>query len=529
MAEQAPGRGIAAALRRTLGAALGRRPREDRRVEGELRDSRNLLQAVLDTIPVRVFWKDRDLRFLGCNQPFASDAGLRSPDEVIGRDDYQMGWRDQADLYRGDDRRVMETGEPKIHYEEPQTTPDGRRIWLRTSKVPLRDADGSIRGVLGTYEDITERKQAELALRQANLIVENSPVMLFRWKAAEGWPIVLVSQNVVQLGYTPQELLAGSVKYDSMVHPDDLERVTREVQAHTASGADRFEQEYRIVSKDGQVRWIDDRTVIERDGTGRVTHYQGILVDITSRKQAEAERERLIRELEVRNSELERFTYTVSHDLRSPLITIRGFLGLLERDALAGDADLVKADVGRITDATSKMERLLHELLELSRIGRIANPPERVSFEDVAREAVGLVQGRLAERGVRVEVASGMPAVFGDRVRLVEVVQNLVDNAAKFMGRRPDALVEIGARAQAHEGKPVFFVRDNGIGIEPRYRERIFGLFEKLDPSGEGSGVGLALVKRIIEVHEGAIWLESEGPGKGCTFCFTLPGAAPGP
>jgi PAS domain S-box-containing protein len=135
-----------------------------KQTEQELRDSQRMLQLVLDTIPVRVFWKDRDLTYLGCNRLFAADAGVSSPDEVIGQDDFKMGWREQAELYRADDRRVMESTEPKINYEEPQTTPDGKRIWLRTSKIPLRDERGATIGVLGTYEDITDNKRAEKTL-----------------------------------------------------------------------------------------------------------------------------------------------------------------------------------------------------------------------------------------------------------------------------------------------------------------------------------------------------------------------------
>ena len=137
---------------------------ERKRAEEALRQSRNLLQTVLDTIPTRVFWKDRDSRYLGCNRAFALDAGVGSPDEMVGQDDYQIGWREQADLYRNDDKQILESGNPKIDYEEPQTAPDGRHVWLRTSKVPLRDADGVVFGILGTYQDITERKQAEAEL-----------------------------------------------------------------------------------------------------------------------------------------------------------------------------------------------------------------------------------------------------------------------------------------------------------------------------------------------------------------------------
>jgi len=131
-----------------------------------------------------------------------------------------------------------------------------------------------------------------------------------------------------------------------------------------------------------------------------------------------------------------------------------------------------------------------------------------------------LVQGRIAVRGVEVEIAPNLPTVYGDRVRLVEVVQNLVDNACKFVGSQPHPRIEIGARQDGDQ--TVFYVRDNGMGIEPPYHDKVFGLFEKLDPTSEGTGIGLALVKRIVETHGGKIWVESEGNGKGCTFYFTL-------
>ena len=235
-----------------------------------------------------------------------------------------------------------------------------------------------------------------------------------------------------------------------------------------------------------------------------------------------AERQRLVTELEAKNDELERFTYTVSHDLKAPLVTIRGFAGFLEKDMLAGKPERVKSDMARILEATDKMQRLLNELLDLSRVGRMMSQPQAVSFETIAREAVNLVAGRIVARGVLVEIAPGLPAVYGDRTRLIQVVQNLVDNGCKFMGDQPEPRIEIGMSGADADGKPIFFVRDNGLGIEPQYHERVFGLFNKLDVQTEGTGVGLALVKRIVEVHGGRIWFESE-LGKGSIFCFTLP------
>ena len=243
--------------------------------------------------------------------------------------------------------------------------------------------------------------------------------------------------------------------------------------------------------------------------------------EIDEGKRAEAEREKLIEKLEAQNAELERFTYTVSHDLKSPLITIKGYAGLLRKEAADGDAEAIEDDLWRIDKAADKMELLLDELLELSRIGRLVNPPEDVPLEELAREAAELVAGQTTERGVEVEISPDLPVLFGDRRRLLEVLQNLLDNAVKYLGDQPRPRVEVGARLCGDE--TICYVRDNGIGIEPRYHEKVFGLFDQLDPRVNGSGIGLALAKRIIEVHGGRIWVESEGPRHGSTFCFSIP------
>jgi signal transduction histidine kinase len=243
--------------------------------------------------------------------------------------------------------------------------------------------------------------------------------------------------------------------------------------------------------------------------------------ELNERKRVEAEHEKAIRELETKNAELERFTYTVSHDLKSPLITISGFLGLLQADAKSGNTEKFKADLQRINEATEKMQRLLNELLELSRIGRISNPPSNTPFAKIVEDALALTRGRLMAGNIKVAVEKELPTVNGDRPRLVEVLQNLIDNAAKFMGDQPAPQIEIGTQQEGVQ--QVFFVKDNGIGIHPSYHERIFGLFDKLDPRSEGTGVGLALAKRIVEVHGGRIWVESQGKDKGSMFCFTLP------
>jgi len=319
-------------------------------------------------------------------------------------------------------------------------------------------------------------------------------------------------------GYTYEEYVARG-GWLAALHPDDRENDARDMEALRANRP--VVTEVRTITKSGAVRWVRvyGHPVWDPARGGLVGIY-GAVQDVTERKQAEAEREALIRELEAKNAELERFTYTVSHDLKSPLITIRGFLTFVERDARRGNVERLTADIARISDAVAKMQRLLNELLELSRIGRVVNPPQAVPFGLLAREAEALVAGRIAERGVEVRIEEGLPPVWGDRARLLEVVQNLIDNAVKFMGDQERPLVEIGLRQDSPER--VFFVSDNGVGIDPAFRDRVFGLFEKLDPDSEGTGVGLALVRRIVALHGGRVWVESGKNGRGATFCFTL-------
>jgi signal transduction histidine kinase len=226
-------------------------------------------------------------------------------------------------------------------------------------------------------------------------------------------------------------------------------------------------------------------------------------------------------ELQGQNAELERFNYTVSHDLKAPLVTIKGFLGLLQKDINAQDPEAIERDAGQIGDAADKMARLLEELLELSRIGRQMNPPENLELNQLVQEALARVAIQIKNQNVEVRVAPDLPTVYGDPGRLLEVFQNLIDNSIKFMGSQISPRIEIGAHRK--NGEVHCFVRDNGIGIVSEYQSRVFDLFERLDARVEGTGVGLALIKRIVEVHGGRIWIESEGEGRGATFWFTLP------
>lgn len=246
--------------------------------------------------------------------------------------------------------------------------------------------------------------------------------------------------------------------------------------------------------------------------------------EIAEREKLEKEHEELIHQLKLKNQELDRFAITVSHDLKTPLITIAGYLGYLEKDTLAGNSERVRKDINQINDAVKSMGKLVDEILELSRIGRIMNPPRAVPLKEIVQEAQKAAEGILKAKQVKVNVVGDLPVVYCDHARIAQVIQNLITNAVKFMGEQTDPLIEIGA--EDRDGEVAFFVRDNGMGIDPKHHEQIFGLFTKLDSNTDGSGIGLGTVKRIIEVHGGKVWVESE-LGNGASFYFTLPDDKP--
>jgi PAS domain S-box-containing protein len=369
--------------------------------------------------------------------------------------------------------------------------------------------------VLSMFYDVTTQRQTEAALRESesrmSAIFRAIPDMIFEINK-DGILTGFIASSEIQpllppedfLGHNIKELFPVSISLQTMFA---IERALATNQLHAF--------EYGMPPGE-EVQFFEARIAAISADTAII-----MVRDISQRRWVETDRENLIQELEDKNAELERFTYTVSHDLKSPLITIKGFLGFLEEDAATGNMERFRSDIKRISDATEKMQSLLNELLELSRVGRVMNIFEYISFKDLAAEAVELVHGRLQNAKVTVKIQEDMPGVYGDRKRLVEVVQNLVDNAAKFMGSQSDPNVEIGQEGQL-DSKPVFFIKDNGLGMEHEHLDRIFGLFNKLDANSEGTGIGLTIVKRIIEVHNGKIWVMSE-KGQGSTFFFTLP------
>ncbi len=382
------------------------------------------------------------------------------------------------------------------------------------------------RSLKRTREELLERQRVESILydeqEKLKLALSAAKMETWSWNIETG--TILWSEGVeAMFGMAKGQFDGKYETYQSLIHPDDLLNFQQVIGRALSDDDFDYVVEHRLIRPNGEIRWVEGRGKVYRGQDGAPIRMTGTVVDVTDRKAQEAERERLISELAVKNNELEQFTYTVSHDLKAPIITIKGFLGFLNEDARTGNEERLNKDILRINEAVDKMHRLLSELLELSRIGRMMNPSETIPFADLVHETVETLQGRLAATSTQLKIANDFPVVHGDRRRLLEVLQNLIDNAAKFSKNGTGAVIEIGHRGFDDKNMPVFFVQDNGIGIAPEFHERIFGLFNRLDPTMDGTGVGLAIVRKIIEFHGGRIWVESEA-GQGAAFFFALPG-----
>jgi PAS domain S-box-containing protein len=495
-----------------------------KQVENALKDSQRRLSTALRATNVGVW--EWDMR---TNKTYWSDENYRLMGLEPGRVDSR--YENWAKAVHPDDLPAAEAGvntavksRSELNIEFRVVWPDGTIRWINDIGSLIFDGSDEPIGMYGLQMDITDRKRIQQELegnrRRLAFLISGSPVIIYSARASGDFGATFVSGNVTKrMGYLPEMFTENSAFWLEHVHPDDLPGIQAEIDRLLETGSHRHEYRFRVAG--GQYVWMRDEMVLIRDQSGRPSEIIGSWMDITEQKRVAQERERLITELEAKNTELERFTYTVSHDLKSPLVTIKGFLGFLNQDIASGNPERVQNDIDRINNAALKMEQLLRDLLELSRIGRLVNTSEMIPFDHLVREAMDMVYGQLVGRGITVLIQPDLPAVFGDRHRLAEVLQNLLDNAAKYIGDQTDPRIEIGQRG-AVNGFPVFYVRDNGIGIDPQHHERIFGLFNKLDPASEGTGIGLSLVKRIVEFHGGRIWVESE-PGQGSTFLFTLP------
>jgi PAS domain S-box-containing protein len=382
----------------------------------------------------------------------------------------------------------------------------------------ITDADGKPVRMVGTCMDITERKLATDSLRIKNQVFEDS--IASQSVADKNGMITHVNPAFLSLwGYAAKENAIGKSVGSFFANPADATPVLEALAAR-----DAWEGEFLARRTNGSTFFSRGYASSLRTAAGELTGYQSTNLDVTPIREAEKQLKALNENLERSNRELEQFAYVASHDLQEPLRMVSSYTQLLEqryKDKLDQDANDF---IGYAVDGANRMQRLIQDLLEYSRITTRGQPLALLDGHEVLGEAIKNLQAAIQESGALV-TSNDLPMVLGDRTQIVQVFQNLIGNGIKF--KRPDVapLIHISAEDDLHDNRfRLFKVSDNGIGIEPRHFNRLFEIFQRLNSKKEypGTGIGLALCKRIVERHGGRIWMESE-PGKGSTFLFSLP------
>jgi PAS domain S-box-containing protein len=516
-----------------------------------------MMQLIIDHIPQRIFWKDTSFKYLGCNKPFALDAGLNEPSEIIGMDDFELSWKKTADLYRADDTFVMQTKQPKLKYEEPEDKPDGSIMWVETNKLPLMDKNGNVIGLLGTYEDITERRLAEQKIKKQSEEIQQKNRELRKHIAELKKATSLIIQSQKKLNKAQEISNSGSWSWDfetnmiefsengrkllgldksffkleidklrSFIHKDDLKEFIARIRKSLEENVP-FDFEFRIIKPDNSEWYAHAVGSLLRDINGELKTFEGQFSDITFRKQFEME----LIEAKERAEESDRlksaFLANMSHEIRTPMNAIIGFTQLL------ADPNIVENKkeefIKIITHNGQTLIRLIDDIIDIARIeaGRLTiNKTEchlNVLLPEIQKQYLETVQ-TIGKKNIDIilDIPSEKIVCYTDSFRLRQVLSNLIDNAIKFT---KEGYIEIGLK-KTDDNNLMFYVRDTGIGIPEDKIDLIFDRFMQAEEADTrtygGTGLGLTISQNLVRMLNGEIKVESKS-GEGSIFYFTLP------
>ncbi|HEX6265516.1 MAG TPA: PAS domain S-box protein [Burkholderiales bacterium] len=483
-------------------------------------ESSSVLERAFEKAGLGVAHIATDRRFMRVNRRLCEILGYPEREllRLTGRD---ISHPEDSDVINQQRTRLYAGEIEAVRLEKRYLRKDRSVVWVSFTMVLQRAADGTPQYEIAVYDDITARKNAEAALRDSEALYRST----FELAAAgiahvslEGRFMRVNRQLCGILRYREDELIGRSVKEVS--HPEDRDVTdAQRLRAHAGEReAVRFEKRY--LRKDGSTVWVSLGVAPVRGEHGAPLYEIAMFDDITERKQAEAALHEAHDELKRSNSELEQFAYVASHDLQEPLRMVSSYTQLLgRRYGEKFDAD-AREFMGYIVDGAARMKQLIEDLLAYSRVGTRGKDFKPVDLDKPLRRALGNLKAAIDESGAAV-THDPLPTLPADEVQLAQLFQNLVGNALKFRSAQaPRIHVGVSEKDKFFE----FAVRDNGIGIEPQYFERIFMVFQRLHNKGEypGTGIGLAICKKVVERHGGQIRVESR-PAEGSAFMFTLP------
>jgi two-component system CheB/CheR fusion protein len=516
-----------------------------------------MFQMILDHIPQRIFWKDTELKYLGCNKLFALDAGLEDPADIVGKSDYELSWKDSAASYRKDDRQVLKTKKAKLRYEETIPDPKGNVSWVETNKMPMFNTEGEAIGILGTYEDITERKNAEQKIQGQSEEIQEKNLVLQKHikelkeattdliqsqkklnKAQEislsgSWSYNLQTRELEWsdqayrlFGYSPGELVITEEIFLSLIHPEDKEDFLSALQL-TLEKKVPFDVEARIINANGKMMYMHAAGGIITERRTNSSSFEGQFRDITIRKKAELELIKAKEKAEESDRLKSAFLANMSHEIRTPMNGIIGFSQLLKEESLTPEKR--NEFINIIVNNGKTLLNLIDDIIDLAKIESghmtIETVPCRINsiMSELYQQFLEILQIKEKEHLEFQYFVPDEPVdVVADPNRLRQILSNLLDNAIKFTEK---GFIRFGF--EINEDKYLtFYVKDSGIGIPEEKQLSVFERFRQINETYNrlygGTGLGLAISRNLAHLMGGELWLESKEK-TGTNFYLSLP------